>query len=209
VSKPAEISAFILAQLTRPGAITGAAFLAIGAAIATNALLLQPRPHPAPLFSTRRPSETPASEKGDPLVRDVQEALSQSGRYSGPLDGIAGPQTAAAIESFEQATGRAPTGKASADLLAAIRAGGAQTQLANATAAASDAPPPPPDPLVVSVQNALALSAYGPLIADGVVGEETRASIMRFQRDHDLPVTGEISDGLVIELRAIGAMPDK
>ena len=58
------------------------------------------------------------------------------------------------------------------------------------------------------MQNALALSAYGPLIADGVIGPETRAAIMRFQRDHNLPVTGEISDGLVVELRAIGAMQD-
>ena len=31
---------------------------------------------------------------------------------------------------------------------------------------------------------------------------------MRFQRDHNLPVTGEISDGLIVELRAAGAMHD-
>ena len=29
---------------------------------------------------------------------------------------------------------------------------------------------------------------------------------MRFQRDHDLPVTGEITDALVVELRAAGAL---
>jgi hypothetical protein len=31
---------------------------------------------------------------------------------------------------------------------------------------------------------------------------------MRFQRDHNLPVTGEVSDALVIELRATGALDD-
>jgi peptidoglycan hydrolase-like protein with peptidoglycan-binding domain len=58
------------------------------------------------------------------------------------------------------------------------------------------------------VQNALAVAAYGPLSTDGVIGPETRDAIKRFQRDHNLPVTGEISDSLVIELRATGAMRD-
>jgi peptidoglycan hydrolase-like protein with peptidoglycan-binding domain len=81
-------------------------------------------------------------------------------------------------------------------------AGDAIADVARETAA------PVSDPLVASVQSALALSAYGPLNADGVVGPDTREAIMRFQRDHNLPVTGEISDGLVIELRAAGAMHD-
>ncbi len=192
-----EIGAVVFAQLKRPEAIACTAFLALGAAIATNALFLQPRPHPAPLFATRGPSQR-QTENGDPLVREIQEALSGSGSYSGAIDGIAGPQTEAAIRSFEEAAGLPPTGEASAGLLATIKS-------------ASEAPrdePPASDPLVASVQSALALAAYGPLIADGVAGPETRAAIMRFQRDHNLPVTGEISDGLIVELRAVGAMHD-
>ena len=63
-----------------------------------------------------------------------------------------------------------------------------------------------PDSTVAAVQDALARAAYGPLVADGVAGPATRDAVMRFQRDHDLPVTGEITDALVVELRAAGAL---
>ncbi len=191
-----EIGAVLAAQLKRPETIAGTAFLAVGIAIATNALFFQTRPHPAPLFATRAQS-TQTTESGDPLVRDIQAALAASGLYTGVVDGFAGPQTETAIRSFEQSAGLPQTGQASISLLAEIRA-----------ASASKSTPEQGDPLVASVQNALALSAYGPLIADGIVGPDTRSAIMRFQRDHNLPVTGEISDNLVIELRAAGAMHD-
>ena len=63
-----------------------------------------------------------------------------------------------------------------------------------------------PDERVAMVQDALARSAYGPLTADGVFGPQTRDAIIRFQRDHGLPLTGAISDALVVELRAAGAI---
>ncbi len=213
-----EIGADLYALLRRPAVMASTAFLAAVVAVATNALFFQPRPHPAPLFATRAPAGRPA-EAVDSLVRAVQEALAGEGRYSGEIDGIAGPQTEAAIESFEKAVGRPPTGEASVELLAAILSAPASLRTASAVAApgaegdaiadmARDIAPVASDPLVAAVQNALALSAYGPLNADGVIGPDTRAAIMRFQRDHNLPVTGEISDGLIVELRAIGAMHD-
>jgi peptidoglycan hydrolase-like protein with peptidoglycan-binding domain len=217
VPRLADIGAVLYAGLRRRGVLAGAVLLAVGAAFVANALFLQPRPHPAPLFAARSAPERPVPES-DPLVRAVQEALARTGVYAGAIDGLAGPQTREAIESFEKAAGRATSGEASVDLLAAIlserkpaettsampptAAGDAIADIARETAA------PVSDPLVASVQSALALSAYGPLNADGVVGPDTREAIMRFQRDHNLPVTGEISDGLVIELRAAGAMHD-
>ncbi len=192
-----DIGAVLYAYLRRPTVVACAGFFAIGAAIATNALFLQSGTHPAPLFATRASTQRP-TETGDALVRDIQQALASGGLYDGPIDGLVGPQTEAAIRAFEQSAGLPTTGEASAGLLASIRAGPATP---NNTPAASD-------PLVVSVQNALALAAYGPLATDGVVGPDTRAAIMRFQRDHNLAVTGEISDGLIVELRATGAMRD-
>lgn len=62
------------------------------------------------------------------------------------------------------------------------------------------------DALIATVQTALARAAYGPLDADGLMGPATRDAIMRFQRDRDLPVTGEVSEGLIVELRAYGAL---
>ena len=69
--------------------------------------------------------------------------------------------------------------------------------------------PAAPDPLISAVQRALALAAYGPVGVDGFLGPQTRDAVMRFQRDHNLPVTGEVSDALVIELRAAGALDEE
>ncbi len=124
------------------------------------------------------------------------------------MDGIAGEQTRAAIAEYERKLGWAPTGAASRDLLTAIRAGAAAGSAApDATAMGSiEAAPAAPDRNVALVQEALAKAAYGPLRADGVFGRQTRDAIVRFQQDHGLPATGEISDALVVELRAVGAL---
>ena len=217
--KLADIRAVLGVLLQQPGVVPSAAFVAIAVAIGTNALFFQPRHHPAPLFTTRAEKTKPETAKEDALVRAVQVALARSSFYAGAVDGIFGPQTEAAIRSFEKSIGRTPTGEASVDLLAAILSASASAETARVTPAATtqsdavvdaaqDDNTVAADPLVAAVQNALALSAYGPLNADGVVGPDTRAAIMRFQRDHNLPVTGEISDGLIVELRATGAMRD-
>jgi lysozyme family protein len=209
-----DIGASAVAHLGRPRTLVGAAVLAVSAGIVANALLLQVRPHPSPFFLARE-IELPDAEKPDELVRAVQDALKQVGYYSGPLDGIAGPQTRSAIQAFEVEIGREEVGEASLELLSAIRSANRPDLTPAATAevhpAAQSAPASvpqkdEPDPAVAAIQDALARSAYGPLIADGVVGPDTREAIMRFQRDHNLPVIGDISDALVVELRATGAL---
>ncbi len=211
-----DIGTSAVAHLRRPRTLVGAAFLAISAGIVANALLLQSRPHPAPFFLSRE-NEVPDAEKPDELVRAVQDALKQVGYYSGPLDGIAGPQTRSAIQAFEIEIGREERGEASLELLSAIRSANrpdltpATTPEVHPAAQSALASVPQklePDALVADIQDALARSAYGPLVVDGFVGPETREAIMRFQRDHNLPVTGDISDALVVELRATGALDD-
>ena len=69
---------------------------------------------------------------------------------------------------------------------------------------------PPADvgasPRILSVQKALAKLGYGPLKVDGRPGGETRAAIVRFQRDRNLTADGEITDKLVRELGAVSGM---
>lgn len=213
-----RLRASVIAHLRSPRSLAGAMLFGVSAGIVVNALYLQPRPHPTPFFSTRITTH-PAPQQGDELVRAVQDALKQIGFYAGPLDGILGPQTHTAIATFERRTGREQNGQATWDLLSAIQ-NTDRLDLAPAlvpeglpTAEPIPAPPqqkmaPPPDPLVTAVQKALALAAYGPVEADGVVGPQTRDAIRRFQRDHNLPVTGDVSDALIIELRAAGALDD-
>lgn len=198
----------IMSHLGRPGALVCATFLTLGAGIVANALFLQSGRHPAPLFSTRAVSGSPEVPKRDDLVEAIQAGLRQAGYYAGPVDGLSGPQTSAAIAAYERATGRARTGTASPELLASIRSPkthepNPEPALQPAASGGGDALP---DGRVAAVQSALSRAAYGPLRPDGQFGPQTRDAIMRFQRDHGLPQTGEISDALLVELRAAGAI---
>jgi peptidoglycan hydrolase-like protein with peptidoglycan-binding domain len=199
----------IVARALRPTALISGGFLAITAAIVANAAFLQSGRHPAPLFATRHAPELPA--RPDARVEAVQAALRDVGYYAGPVDGIAGEQTKAAIAAYERKLGWATTGAASRDLLTAIKAdASAPPASPEAITIGSIAPPAAaPDKQVAAVQDALAKAAYGPVRADGVFGRQTHEAIIRFQQDHGLPVTGEISDALIIELRAAGALDDE
>jgi hypothetical protein len=78
-------------------------------------------------------------------------------------------------------------------------------------------PPPPPPPKseapprseaapakrVIATQRALAQFGYGQIKPTGVVDGETRAAIEKFERDHKLPVTGQLSERLSRELTAM------
>jgi peptidoglycan hydrolase-like protein with peptidoglycan-binding domain len=166
---------------------------------------LQPGPHPSPLPLLLVPSEAPTAEAARDLVRNVQAALNQTGYYDGPLDGVAGPATRTGILAFERAAGRPQRGEATGEVLAAIRSW--QPVRGFVPAPTDGTPPTLPDPeIVAAVQRALALAAYGQIASDGVLGPQTREAIMRFEQDRGLPPTGAISDVLLLELRAAGAM---
>jgi peptidoglycan hydrolase-like protein with peptidoglycan-binding domain len=146
----------LAAPFRRPPALFAGSLLAVAAAIAANALFLQQRPHPAPLVATRETAVEPAAPRSDDLVLAVQSGLRRVGYYSGPLDGVAGPQTNAAILAFEAAAGRRQTGEASPNLLAAVRAAKASdaTSLAK-LAAGGEAESLAPDARVAAIQRAL------------------------------------------------------
>jgi hypothetical protein len=60
---------------------------------------------------------------------------------------------------------------------------------------------------VVPIQRALSEFGYGPLETNGTLGPNTRAAIERFERDHRMPVTGQISDRLIRELSNMTGRP--
>jgi hypothetical protein len=64
----------------------------------------------------------------------------------------------------------------------------------------------PPRPLS-AVQRALNEYGYGPVKASGVADEATRAAISRFEKDHNLPVTGQVTPRLRRELSAAIGRP--
>jgi hypothetical protein len=78
--------------------------------------------------------------------------------------------------------------------------------------AVAHAPAPTRDPIgnlinssrpLGPIQRALSEFGYGPLETNGTLGPNTRAAIERFERDHKMPVTGQISDRLIRELSSM------
>lgn len=203
---------------------TGAIF-----AIVSNALFLQKGPHPAPIFAARpllqqeaivppRTSSTQSHLGSDlaaqarvQLVANIQRELSRKSFYDGPADGIWGSKTDAAVRDFLQASGLKVNPDANENLLRAI-----SNYVAKPVAGSAAPSPPATDPIakliapskrIVSIQRALADFGYGQIKATGVYDPETRSAIEKFERDHRLPVTGQISDRFVRELAAMTGRP--
>lgn len=61
----------------------------------------------------------------------------------------------------------------------------------------------PVDKRLGRIQKLLSDLGYGPLSADGVMGQNTSAAIRRFQLDRGLPITGELSDAVLDRLEMV------
>ena len=64
-----------------------------------------------------------------------------------------------------------------------------------------------PSPRIAAVQRALAEYGYGQVKASGILDDATSAAIAKFERDHNLPTSGRVSDRLVKELTAMAGHP--
>jgi peptidoglycan hydrolase-like protein with peptidoglycan-binding domain len=200
-------------------------------AIFNNALFLQAGPHPAPIFAPQllvthetpvpapRPQAAPpvvAPEPAAPnrtqLIANIQRELGRKGFYDGAADGVWGAKTDAAARDFVQAAGLKVNPEASDSLLRAVTA--SKAKASSGRAAVSE--PVRNDPIaelmapskrVLAIQRALADFGYGQIKPNGVFDPETRTAIEKFEQDHRLPVTGEISDRFVRELAAMTGRP--
>lgn len=65
---------------------------------------------------------------------------------------------------------------------------------------------PAPQPRVRSIQRELVLRGYNPGRQDGVLSSETRASILAYEFDERLPLTGDATDGVLKALIFAKAM---
>ncbi len=174
------------------------AFAAVGAIVA-NALFLQSGHHPAPMFGgSTMALPAPAVLGANPLPRPrpaEADIAPSEGRFAEPR----------AIEPKP----------------AEVRPADPLTNLVRTTAAppaqgANVARPPAAIPTpahtagsrrVAAVQRALTDYGYGQLKPTGTAGPDTQAAIEKFERQHKLPVTGQVSDRLVRELNAMIGHP--
>lgn len=164
------------------------------------------------------PVSAPPARPTVEVVADIQRELSRRGFYDGTVDGRYGPKTDTAIRDFEQAAGLRPSGQPNEDLLRAIVGSQirARSQTPGSRKQSAATPPARPDPIgelltpsdrVMAVQRALSEFGYGQLNASGILDPDTQGAIERFERQHRLPVTGQLSHRVVRELASITGRP--
>jgi hypothetical protein len=176
--------------------VAGALAFAAVSAIVANALFLQAGRHPSPMFGPAVAPPATGSVSASPLPRPR------------PVEADLAPSESKSSESKP----------------AEMKTIDPMTNLVRATSippAAATARPPAPIPApsrtdaiassgsrrVASVQRALTEYGYGQLKATGTVGSDTQAAISKFEREHKLPITGQVSDRLVRELSAMIGHP--
>jgi peptidoglycan hydrolase-like protein with peptidoglycan-binding domain len=167
-----------------------------------------PPPQKAPASAPRTPGE---------VITDIQRELTRRGYYDGALDGLYGPKTDAAIRDFEHASGLKPSTQPNEALLQAImRSPGktgkgitGTTSMLRSTEIRNDRnlEQAEPSPRVIALQRALAEFGYGQIKSSGVVDIDTQQAIARFEREHRLPITGQVSDRVVREVAAVTGRP--
>jgi hypothetical protein len=207
------------------------AFAAVSAIIA-NALFLQAGRHPAPMFGSLAipaaaltpanplPRPRPVEADGtllEPRPTEIKPAESKATESK--------PSESKASES-KPSESKASESKASESKAADPKSTDSIAHLVKSTAAAPTASsnvarPPVPVPTVsrgdagqnigsrrvAAVQRVLTEYGYGQLKATGTIGSDTQAAIQKFERDHKMPPTGQMSDRLVRELTAMIGHP--
>jgi hypothetical protein len=158
--------------------------LAATAAIAINALFLQAGPHPAPIFA-----DLPRPSMSGELTSSVTAVLPR-------------PRP---MELDRSRTDRT-----------AVVQGATAKPVPIGTAASASLIPARPDPIaaliepsnrVMAIQRALAEFGYGQIKPTGISDLETKAAIEKFEREHKLPVTGQMSERLARELTVMKGGP--
>jgi peptidoglycan hydrolase-like protein with peptidoglycan-binding domain len=110
-------------------------------------------------------------------VMELQQVMTSLGYYSGPIDGIYGPETTAGVEAMQEDLGVTVDGMY-----------GPETHEALGEQATS---------LVMRIQTALAAYGYytGPI--DGVYGPDTTAAVEQLQEDLGVTVDGRFGSETV------------
>ncbi|MEI5677599.1 MULTISPECIES: peptidoglycan-binding domain-containing protein [unclassified Mesorhizobium] len=220
------------------------AFLVALFYVSANALWYQPHAHTSAFFATRefsllparsesallepettihieRPEEVPAAParpKSDPAVEQVQAILKDLNFYAGTVDGISGPATTKAIETYQRKMGLTPSGKIDQQLLSQL---GANPTTAGITPAPAPRPQPvqqtptpipavqpvsapAPSPRVSKIQAGLKAFGNDGIEIDGLVGARTKSAIREFQSLFGLPETGEPDEAVYVKMKEIG-----
>jgi hypothetical protein len=203
-------------------AIAGLVAFAAVIAIIANALFLQAGRHPAPMFGSlaipaaaltpanplprARPTEADGAlfESRPTEIKPAEFKASESkASESKPSESkafeskAADPKSTDSIAHLVKGTAAAPTASSNV----------ARPAVPIPTISHGDAGQNIGSRRVAAVQRVLTEYGYGQLKATGTIGSDTQAAIQRFEREHKMPPTGQMSDRLVRELTAMVGHP--
>jgi hypothetical protein len=182
------------------------AVAAIGAIVA-NALFLQTGRHPAPMFGTVINLPAPSSVAlSNPMPRPRPVGADTS-----PLEPRA-TEFRAEPKPAERAAEKPPEKPVEATASTPRAGSDPMTNLVKATTSTPPSAMRPPAPIpvpqspaarrIAGVQRALSEYGYGNLKITGTMSGETQSAIQKFEREHKMQVTGQLSDRLLRELGA-------
>jgi peptidoglycan hydrolase-like protein with peptidoglycan-binding domain len=207
------------------------AFLVAFSFISANALWYQPHFYKDAFFSTRNnagrqdvrtavpapaqhaSTSAAAPAVADPLVQKVQDALARLDLYSGPVDGLTGPQTGQAIQAYQKSIGLPASGHVDGLLLKRLGI--------LDTAAPANIPAPVPRPQIdaattqsvspdadkartIKIQAGLKAFGNDGIELDGMLGPKTTAGIKEFQSLFGLKVNGQPDAETYAKMRGVG-----
>ncbi len=190
--------------------------LVFGVAVSWNALNGQTESQPAKLVAEQKTQATSISDllqrtgtgtgdqarrRSDPLVRKVQEALEAKNIYSGEVDGLNGPATRSAVQTYREKYGLQGGKDGIAAVLEHLEY---HRQIAEAAKAATTGSTSQLSSKTIGlIQTGLAELGYDPGMVDGKMGEKTKQAIRDFQRDRSMDPTGQPTRELLTELRKV------
>jgi hypothetical protein len=178
--------------------IAGALALAAVIAIIANALFMQAGRHPAPMFGSVTTLPAVASVAANPLPKPRPVEADVSSPEARPADPKAADPRAADPRAADPLANLVKT----TSTVQATSANIPRPPMAVPVSSRVESVPVSGvgSRRVAAVQRALAENGYGQLKSTGVVGSDTQAAILRFEKARKLPVTGQVSDRLVREL---------
>lgn len=186
----------ILLHSPKDTAVGALAFAAVTAIIA-NALFLQKGNHPAPMFGSvvvmptgglaaASPLPRPRPNEAEPSVGEPRIIEAKPGEKVDPVGNLA------------KSTSTSPPARSNILRPPAAVPVSAHNEVSSANSSPRR---------VAAVQRALTEYGYGQLKPSGTVGSDTKSAIQKFERDRNMPVTGQMSDRLVRELIAMIGHP--
>jgi peptidoglycan hydrolase-like protein with peptidoglycan-binding domain/DNA invertase Pin-like site-specific DNA recombinase len=141
---------------------------------------------------------------GSQRVRTLQRRLRRAGASPGPVDGLFGPQTEAAVRRFQGREELAVDGLVGPLTTAVLKR---EAALIAPRAGYRD---PDGSARVRTLQRRLRRAGASPGPVDGLFGPQTEAAVRRFQRRQGLDVDGFVGEATRVALaRAASAVPER